>query len=96
MEVLENTKKHEEMYKRLRLKTYINTGVITTLDSFIGQLKTPPRLHPKCTDVIVYLGGSYIQMLNDGSYLFNYDSGVRKKSRKLYTVEEYMYNYLNK
>jgi hypothetical protein len=96
MEVSENTKKHEQMYRQLRLKTYINTGVITTLDSFMNQFKAPKKIHPKCTDVIVYLGGSYIQMLSDGNYLFSYGIGIKKKSRKLEVVEEYLYNYLNK
>jgi hypothetical protein len=49
---------------------FINTGRITDLKTFLN-LRPKENLHVDCTDVVVYEGGLYIQMLKSGWYYFD-------------------------
>jgi len=72
-------------------KDFVSTGMITSRTEFIKQSPLSP-LHEKCTDVIVYLAGHYIQMLSDGKYLLNYTGeGRGHRSKDLNKIETIIY-----
>jgi len=52
------------------VKHFQDTGSITPIPAFLLQY-TDTILHPKCTNVVTYIGGHYIQMLSDGKYFIN-------------------------
>lgn len=46
---------------------FVKTGRITTIERF-KQKVYPSTLRPDCTDVILYIGNFYIQILKDGNF----------------------------
>lgn len=47
---------------------FIKTGRVLSTKSFYERVSYS-RLHPECTNVIMYVGDYYIQVLKDGNFL---------------------------
>ena len=69
---------------------FIGSGRIMDLKSF-NVLHPKENLHVDCTDVVLYEGGHYIQMLKNGDYF--YDGFA---DRALDKVEEFMWTKIDK
>ncbi len=73
----------------INFKSFQDSGLISKVD----VLEDRTRLHPHTTDVIIYVGKYYIEMLKDGKFLFRPSGqGQGKRSKFLPIVEQYMYN----
>ncbi len=73
-------------------KSFTNTGLISKLDMAPDKSK----LHELATEVIIYRGGHYIEMLKNKYYLYRPTGvGRGKRSKELEVVEEYMYNQVS-
>jgi hypothetical protein len=48
--------------------SFINSGRFTDLKTFVN-LFPKENLHQDCTDVVLYEGGQYIQLLKTGKYM---------------------------
>lgn len=77
----------------LTQKDFVETGRMTTPDNFsIKSGISVNDLQCDCLDIMMYIGGFYIQMLSDGSFYFEVDgSSFRSKDMKL--VESIMWEY---
>ena len=72
------------------MKEFISSGQFTTIESF--KEKNPMvRLHKDCQTVVVYIGGAYIQVLNDGTFYLD----AQCKSKSLDKVEKKLWKELN-
>jgi len=75
------------------MDTFIDTGRITKIQE-VGDLTL---LHEFTTDVILYSGGHYIEMLKNGKFLYRPSGrGQGKRSLSLPVVENYMFKKINK
>jgi len=79
----------------ISIKEFVDTGMIMTVDTFLKSYVLPPPIHLKCKDVMVYIGRNYIQFLSDGNYLFDYDKGLVKKTKRIDVIEKFLFDYLN-
>ncbi len=75
------------------MKSFINTGQIQKIQA----VPDVSILHQHTTDVIMYAGEHYIEMLKNGKFLYR-PSGIGrgKRSNDLNLVEEFMYNQIVK
>ena len=70
-------------------KSFTNTGLISKKDMAPDQ----DKLHELTTEIIMYRGGHYIEMLKNKYFLYRPTGvGRGKRSKELEIVEEYMYN----
>ena len=77
------------------IKDFIDTGVLYKRSDFENLYGTI-ELHKKCTDVMRYMGGHYIQFLSDGNYLVQYTPTNRgKRSKDIDKMEQFIYNMVN-
>ena len=77
------------------IKDFVDTGVLHKRNDFESMYGTI-ELHNKCTDVMLYMGGHYIQFLSDGKYLVQYDTKSRgKRSADINKMEEYLFKMIN-
>lgn len=75
-----------------QFESFCKTGLISKPEA----VADPTRLHSKTTDVIIYKGGHYIEMLKDGKYLYRPSgTGRGKRSDDLPIVELYLFNHIN-
>tara|TARA_R110001592_G_scaffold281152_1_gene548553 strand:- start:2040 stop:2378 length:339 start_codon:yes stop_codon:yes gene_type:complete len=75
------------------LKEFINSGQIQKVQS----LSDLTLLHDLTTDVIIYEGGHYVEMLKNGKFLYRPSGiGQGKRSLSLWLVEEFMFKDINK
>lgn len=70
-------------------ETFINSGRFTDLKTFLN-LFPKEHLHQDCTDVVLYEGGNYIQLLKTGEYMF----GVFK-DKSLEKVEDFLWKIVD-
>ena len=81
---------------------FINTGRIVT-KQYLKQRVYSSTLHPDCTDVLLYIGDFYIQILKDGSFFLEmgdannpYDMGdmgyTKTQSHDIELVESVLWN----
>ena len=68
---------------------FINTGRVVTLDFFKKRVY-PFTLNNLCTDVILYVGDFYIQMLMDGDFLLEVDN-IKVQSKDIELVEDVLW-----
>jgi len=81
--------------ENLDVYDFNQTGTIMTREDYQNYHKHIV-LHKKCTDVIKYIGGNYIQMLSDGNYLIQYDTSKRgKRSKDLKKLEQYLFKIIS-
>jgi len=94
-----DTKKIQLLQQRLdqgiTIKDLTDSGLIVTLKDFNAMYVNPPVLHKKCKDVMIYIGGNYIQMLSDGNFLLDYPNVKNKRSKKIEIVEDALFKHLN-
>lgn len=79
----------------MTIKDFINTGRITTLKNFKERVY-PSTLLPECTDVMLYIGDFYLQILKDGEFYLemNDKHGVSiVKSKNIELVELVLWTY---
>lgn len=82
--------------ENLDIYDFNQTGTIMTREDY-QSYHHHISLHKKCTDVIRYIGGHYIQMLSDGNYLIQYDTSKRgKRSKDLKKLEQYLFKIISK
>ena len=73
-------------------KSFTNTGLISKKDMAPDQ----DKLHELTTEIIMYRGGHYIEMLKNKYFLYRPTGvGRGKRSKELEIVEEYMYNQVS-
>jgi hypothetical protein len=81
---------------------FVKTGRITTIERFKKKVY-PSTLHPDCTDVMLYIGNFYIQILKNGDFFLEMgdadnpsdvgDMGYTKiQSKDLELVESVLWN----
>lgn len=82
--------------KDIEFYDFIDTGIMVERGELERQefliLFANVELHPKCTDIMRYIGGYYIQMLTNGYFLFKPDpneDGIQ--SMDIEEVEDYMW-----
>ncbi|QDP48518.1 MAG: hypothetical protein Tp158DCM1228761_20 [Prokaryotic dsDNA virus sp.] len=76
----------------MTFKLFQDSGMISKTE----VLSDTSRLHRDTTDVIIYLGRYYIEMLKNGKFLYRpKGTGQGKRSKFLHIVEQFMYNQIN-
>ena len=76
----------------MTFKLFQDSGMISKTE----VLSDTSRLHKDTTDVIIYLGRYYIEMLKNGKFLYRpKGTGQGKRSKFLHIVEQFMYNQIN-
>ena len=76
----------------MTFKLFQDSGMISKTE----VLSDTNRLHQDTTDVIIYLGRYYIEMLKNGKFLYRpKGTGQGKRSKFLHIVEQFMYNQIN-
>lgn len=76
----------------MTFKLFQDSGMISKTE----VLSDTSRLHQDTTDVIIYLGRYYIEMLKNGKFLYRpKGTGQGKRSKFLHIVEQFMYNQIN-
>lgn len=76
---------------QITFKSFQDSGMISKLEI----LEDRTRLHPFTTDIIVYVGRYYIEMLKNGKFLYRPNgTGQGKRSKFLHIVEQFMYNQI--
>src|SRR5210317_1278942 len=66
----------------LTIEDFSDTGLLyerKDFESMFGAIE----LHDRCTDVMRYVGGSYIQFLDNGRYLLNIENKIVKNSKNI-------------
>lgn len=81
--------------EELTISDFADTGVMMKRDDY-QNIHRFAELHNKCTDVIKYIGGHYVQMLSDGNYLLKYEQkGRGKRSKDLKKIEGYIWKMIS-
>lgn len=74
----------------MKIEEFVSSGRFTTIESF--KEKNPMvRLHKDCETIVVYMGGAYIQVLNDGTFYLD----AQAKGKSLDRVEKKLWKELN-
>lgn len=72
-------------------KSYQSTGLIGP-----KSLADKTKLHRQTTNVIIYDGGHYIEMLTDGKFLYRPTGiGRGRRSKNLQKIEKFMYSVVS-
>lgn len=72
------------------MEEFVSSGRFTTIESF--KEKNPMvRLHKDCQTVVVYMGGAYIQVLDDGTFYLD----AQAKGKSLDRVEKKLWKEIN-
>lgn len=68
-------------YPSYSIKDFMDTGEVYSREDF-EDMYDDRQLNDTCLFVMRYVGGFYIEMLSDGSYLFTHPSGKKSKPTK--------------
>jgi hypothetical protein len=69
-----------------KLESFSSTGRFTSRDAYLEK-NPEATLHNKCTDVVMYIGGHIIQVLESGEFMVDEEF----KSRSLDEAEAWLY-----
>ncbi len=75
------------------ISVFKDTGRMLSVRDYVNNFNEV--LEDNCRHVMRYIGGGYIQLMKDGSWLLDID-GNKETDKEIFSLEEKLYNHISK